>query len=389
VVLVSGGCVNTEYKLVLLLEIWVACMKIAHVVDSMEIGGAETLVSQMCRLQRDQGHNPCVYAVLTLGPLGERLRAEGFSVQANVGRHLSDSARNFFNAFKESKPDVVHLHNPTPTVYAAISARMAGVPSIVSTRHSLVAPPRRLVTELKYAVAATCCDWVVGICDATTTNLKRMHSVPARKIVRVYNGANPVLRVTKELWPPKSGFTLLYVGRLEPVKNHALLLNAFRIALQSMPGLRLWMVGDGSERKKMESLATELGISSQVMFWGQQLDVTPFFSAADAFIMSSTSEGLPVSLLQAFSVGLPAIVTDVGGMAEVVRPARAGATVPISDPDAMAAAILRMAFNNEEREQYAANAKEAFASQFTLQAMVDSYMDLYRNTPRTRRTAKA
>lgn len=388
-VLVSGGCVNTEYKLVLLLEIWVACMKIAHVVDSMEIGGAETLVSQMCRLQRDQGHNPCVYAVLTLGPLGERLRAEGFSVQANVGRHLSDSARNFFNAFKESKPDVVHLHNPTPTVYAAISARMAGVPSIVSTRHSLVAPPRRLVTELKYAVAATCCDWVVGICDATTTNLKRMHSVPARKIVRVYNGANPVLRVTKELWPPKSGFTLLYVGRLEPVKNHALLLNAFRIALQSMPGLRLWMVGDGSERKKMESLATELGISSQVMFWGQQLDVTPFFSAADAFIMSSTSEGLPVSLLQAFSVGLPAIVTDVGGMAEVVRPARAGATVPISDPDAMAAAILRMAFNNEEREQYAANAKEAFASQFTLQAMVDSYMDLYRNTPRTRRTAKA
>ncbi|HEY1210866.1 MAG TPA: glycosyltransferase, partial [Terracidiphilus sp.] len=75
-------------------------MKIAHVVDSMEIGGAETLVSQMCRLQRDQGHNPCVYAVLTLGPLGERLRAEGFSVQANVGRHLSDSARNFFNAFK-------------------------------------------------------------------------------------------------------------------------------------------------------------------------------------------------------------------------------------------------------------------------------------------------
>jgi len=372
----------------LLLEFLVACMKIAHVVDSMEIGGAETLVSQMCRLQREQGHDPCVYAVLTLGPLGERMRAEGFAVQANVGRHWSDSARNFFNVFKESKPDVVHLHNPTPTVYAAISARMAGVPNIVSTRHSLVAPPRRLLTELKYAVAATCCDWVVGICDATTVNLKSMHCVPARKIVRVYNGANPVLRVAKEQWPPKSGFTLLYAGRLEPVKNHALLLNAFRVALQSMPGLRLWMVGDGSERKKMESLATELGLSSQITFWGLQLDVAPFFSAADAFIMSSTSEGLPVSLLQAFSVGLPAIVTDVGGMAEVVRLARAGVTVPISDPDAMAAAILRMASNNEEREQYAANAKEAFALHFTLQAMVDSYMDLYRNTPRACRASK-
>src|SRR5208337_5222100 len=110
-------------------------MKIAHVVDSMEISGAETLVAQMCRLQREQGHDPSVYAVLALGPLGERLRAEGFAVQANVGRHLSDSARNFFNTFKESKPDVVHLHNPTPTVYPATFARMAGVPGFVSIGH--------------------------------------------------------------------------------------------------------------------------------------------------------------------------------------------------------------------------------------------------------------
>ena len=77
----------------------------------------------------------------------------------------------------------------------------------------------------------------------------------------------------------------------------------------------------------MERLAAELGIAGQVTFWGQQLDVAPFFSAADAFIMSSRSEGLPVSLLQAFSLGLPAIVTDVGGMAEVVRLAQAGFTV--------------------------------------------------------------
>ena len=130
-------------------------MKIAHVVDSMEVGGAETLVSQMCRLQREQGHDPCVYAVATLGPLGEQMQKEGFAVQPNVGRHLPDATRNFFRIFKESRPDVVHLHNPTPTIYAAMAARMAGVPSIISTRHSLVAPPRRIVAELKYAIAAT------------------------------------------------------------------------------------------------------------------------------------------------------------------------------------------------------------------------------------------
>ena len=362
-------------------------MKIVHVVDSMEVGGAETLVSQMCRLQREQGHDPCVYAIAALGPLGEQLRKEGFAVQPHVGQHLSDSTRSFFRIFKETKPDVVHLHNPTPTVYAGLAARMAGVRSIVSTRHSLVAPPRRLVQELKYAVAATCCDWIVGICDATVNNLKSLHTIPARKIVRVYNGTAPLQRVAIEKCPPKSGFTLLYVGRLAPVKNHALLLNAFCAALSTLPDLQLWMVGDGSERKSLENLTAELGIADQVTFWGQQLDVAPFFSAADAFIMSSKSEGLPMSLLQAFSLGLPAIVTDVGGMAEVVRLAKAGITVSATDPAEMATAILRLPSTNAERELLLKNAKEAFYSRFTLKSMVDAYMDLYRNTPRARRAA--
>jgi len=362
-------------------------MKIAHVVDSMEVGGAETLVMQMCRLQREQGHDPCVYAVAALGPLGEQLLKEGFRVHANLGRHLQDSVRALYRIFKESRPDVVHLHNSTPTTYGAAAARMAGVRSIVSTRHNLAAAPHRLVAEIKYAVALTCCDWVAGICDATVANLNKMHIAPTRKIVRVYNGAVPMRRAAPEECPPRNGFTLVYVGRLAPVKNHELLLTAFHAALQSMPELRLWMVGDGSERQKLEQMAGSLGISSQVAFWGQQLDVAPFFSAADAFIMSSRSEGLPMSLLQAFSLGVPAIVTDVGGMAEAVRLAGAGFTMSAADSGEMAKAILSMAENGKEREQFARNGLHAFHTHFTLEAMVDAYFELYRNTPRARRAA--
>jgi glycosyltransferase involved in cell wall biosynthesis len=354
----------------------------------MEVGGAETLVSQMCHLQREQGHAPCVYAVATLGALGERMRAESFPVQPNVGRHLSDATGNFFRIFKASRPDVVHVHNPTPTIYAAAAARIAGVPSVLSTRHSLVAPPRNLMMELKYTIAAKFCDWIVGICDATTNNLKSVHSAPAGKIVRVYNGTTPLPRVEKDHWPPKSGFTLIYVGRLVPVKNHVVLLNAFRSALSSMPGLRLWMVGDGSDRSALERIASELGIRAEVTFWGQQLDVAPFFSAADAFIMSSKSEGLPISLLQAFSLGLPAIVTDVGGMAEVVRLAHAGIIVPAMNAGEMSAAILRLASKPGEWEHFSRNAEAAFGSHFTLQTMANSYMDLYRSTARALRQAK-
>lgn len=362
-------------------------MKIAHVVDSMEVGGAEMLVLQMCHMQREQGHDPCVYAIAALGALGERMRAEGFAVRPNVGQHLSDSIRNFSRIFKSSPPDVVHIHNPTPTIYASMAARMAGVPSIVSTRHSLVAPPHKVVAELKYAIASRFCNWVVGICDATTCNVKSLHTVPARKITRIYNGAAPLQRAPQDAQPAKTGFTLVYVGRLEPIKNHPLLLNSFRNALRSMPDLRLWMVGDGSERKALEALTAELGILKQVTFWGQQLDVAPFFSAADAFIMSSRSEGLPMSLLQAFSLGLPAIVTDVGGMAEVVRISQAGVIVSATDSREMTEAILRLAANDADRERFSRNAVSSFHSSFSLQTMVAAYMDLYQDTPRARRKA--
>jgi glycosyltransferase involved in cell wall biosynthesis len=362
-------------------------MRIVHAVDCMEVGGAETLVSQMCRLQREQGHDPCVFTVGTLGPLGEKLRDEGFVVQPHMGRSWSEAPLGFFRAFKRRRPDVVHLHNARPTIYGAAAARMAGVPSIVSTRHGLVAAPRRLPVELKYALAAACCDWIVGICDATVNNLKSVHTVPARKIVRVYNGAAPLQRVAIEQRPPNSGFTLLYAGRLAPVKNHGLLLNAFRAAHSVMPDLRLWMVGDGMERKKLEKLAAELGISEKVTFWGQQLDVAPFFSAADAFIMSSEAEGLPISLLQGLSLGLPAIVTDVGGMAEAIQISRAGITVSATDPSEMVAAILRLAGSESERRQFSTSAEAAYRARFTPKIMSDAYMDLYLNTVRVRRSA--
>lgn len=357
-------------------------MKIAHVVDSMEIGGAEILVSQMCELQRQRGHETEVYAIASLGPLGERMRANGFFVQANVGRHQVDSSWSFFKIFRSSRPDVVHLHNPTPAMYAAPSARMAGVPSIVSTRHSLVAPPRDFMTELRYKISAKFCDWIVGICDATTNNIREAGSAPTRKIVRIYNGSAPILCDPAEQRIPKTRFALLFAGRLDAVKNLGFMLDAVSMAVERLSDIELWIVGDGTQRAELEQKTARLGLQSNVRFWGQQLDVTPFFASADAFIMSSLSEGLPMSLLQALSAGLPVIVNDVGGMAEVTRLSNAGSIVPVGDANAMASAIVQMALNPEQRQRFSQNGSAAFESHFTLPVMVDEYMALYRKTRR-------
>ncbi len=96
-----------------------------------------------------------------------------------------------------------------------------------------------------------------------------------------------------------------------------------------------------------------------------------------------------MSLLQAFSLGVPAIVTDVGGMGEVVRLAKAGYTVSAIDPAEMAAAMVRMESNEAERREFSANAQSMFHSRFTVDTMVEAYMQLYENTARARRAAKA
>src|SRR6202000_2774302 len=116
-----------------------------------------------------------------------------------------------------------------------------------------------------------------------------------------------------------------------------------------LPDIQLWIVGDGTQRAQLEQRSAELGLEANVKFWGQQLEVARFFASADTFIMSSISEGLPMSLLQELSAGLPAIVTDVGGMAEVVRLSGAGMVVPAGDADAMAAAIVQIAARHEQR----------------------------------------
>ncbi len=353
-------------------------MKIVHVVYSLEMGGAEILVAQLCRLQREHGHDVSVIAYSNLGTLGEKLVEEGFSVVVLGEAPLPKTFLRFIRELRRLRPEVVHCHNPAPTLQAAIPARLAGARSIIATRHSLVAPPYNTSEEIAFNFAARFCDWIVGICDATCENLLHTPGALRNRIVRVYNGVDPIEPVAISEQPQKQGFTLLFVGRLAPIKSLQTLIRATAHALPHIPGLHLWIVGDGAERPTLEALVDELGIADSVTFWGERHDVAGFFSAADLYCMSSTSEGLPMSLLQAMSVGVPAVVTDVGGMAEVVKNFQTGLTAPVGDAAAMADAIVQLASNEDQRAAFSANARAAYGADFTLERMDASYMELYR-----------
>jgi glycosyltransferase involved in cell wall biosynthesis len=350
-------------------------LDIAHVVDSMEMGGAEKLTATLCRLQRDRGHIASVHCLYGVGVIGEELRAEGFEVTLHHPSGFFHLMRCLYGSFRRSRPDVVHCHNATAAIIAAFPARCAGVKTVIATRHGLVKPPYQIRRELKFALASRWCDWIVGVCESTRTNLLAVPFAARDKIIHIYNGACPA--DVRAIPRTKRGFTLLYVGRLAPLKDHATLLRAVALTRSHHPDVQLWIVGDGPLQLSLRKLTYELGLNDSVTFFGEQADVSPFMLAADLFVSASVTEGLPVSLLEAMSVGLPAVVTDIGGMGEIARLSGAVTLVPSSDPKGMASALSDAIARRQELPKMGQLASHCYEKYFRPERMFDDYMNLY------------
>lgn len=352
-------------------------MKIVHAIYSLKMGGAEILVGQLSRKQRSLGHEVSIAVYAEIGAVGEALRAEGFElIQMGKAHPLVTMAR-YFRLFLKRRPDVVHCHNVAPTVQAALGARLAGVKKVITTRHRLELPYRK-AEEIRYNVASLFCDWVAGICETTCRDLRGAPFARLKKIVRVYNGTTAVERADISALG-KTGFTMVFVGRLAPVKDIGTLMRGALIASKKVPGLQCWIVGDGDSwvREGLHAECAEIGAQHCVKFWGLQMDTAPFFSAADVFTMASLSEGLPMSLLQSMSLGTPAVLTDVDGNGEVLRLTGGGLLVPVSSPEAIAEAIVKFAEDDELRADLGRKALAAYEAYFTLDRMNEGYLRLY------------
>ena len=166
-------------------------MRIAHIVNSLEMGGAEVAAISLCRAHRRQGHEVSVHCLFRRGPLEEQIAAEGLTVFVHSSGGRLATMRNIYHAFRADRWDVGHCHNIVAAVWAAPMLRAAGVPAIVATRHSLVKPPYNVSDEVQFSIAARFCSRVVGVCRATSENISRAPLADPSRITTVYNGAAP------------------------------------------------------------------------------------------------------------------------------------------------------------------------------------------------------
>ena len=333
----------------------------------------------LARLHKACGHTVSIHCLYAAGPLQTELDREGIPVFVHGPGSKMQTCERLRRACRKLKPDVVHCHNAAATIYGAPAVLMAGVPTIISTRHGQVNRPFLWRQEIKYSIVASIlCRRVVAVCSVARQNLLSWVARPAGRLVTILNGAPPAaVSGSDNACAPVGGFNLVNVARLVKEKDHVTLLRAVAIAAREVDDLTLWLIG-GGQQEELRGLARELNIDERVVFWGEQKCVGDFLGRAHVFVLPSRTEGLPIALLEAMAAGLPAIVTDVGGMPEIVRLSGAGQVVPRMNPGVLAEAIVNYARKREALDALGKRARECYQQLFTPERMAESYLELYK-----------
>ncbi len=300
---------------------------------------------------RGRGYQCEVFTTNGLGHLAESLQGVGIPVWDCSERRprIAGLPLRLVRKVAGFKPDIVHAHSGT-WLPATMVKMLLRYPHVVFTDHGRYPPePRyRALIERWWFYRRT--DRLVAVSSALARYLKDFLRLPSQPEV-IQNGIDltayrDARRRRSELrgeWGLADDEVLaISVGRLEAVKNHAGMLQALAQVAADVPKLRLAMLGVGRLRKQLLALSEQLGLQDRVMFLGYRTDVADCLGAADLFVNASTTEGFPLSLLEALAAGLPVMATSVGGIPEALGSPPAGILIPPGDTRRLAEAFAEL-----------------------------------------------
>ncbi|MEP6591351.1 MAG: glycosyltransferase [Gemmatimonadota bacterium] len=350
---------------------------VVHCIFSVDIGGQEMVVLSLAAHADRARFAPRVLCMHRGGDLAPRFAALGIPVDVlehPVGDGSLATLRSMTAYLRQHRPAILHTHNPTPHQYGALARIAAGVPALVHTKHGR----NQMLTAkgLWYErIAGKLTDTLVPVSEDAAKVARSTEWVPSKRIQVIRNGI-----AVGETPAEPSGTArhrAVHVARLNEVKDQATLLRAVRLVIDRAPEFELDIVGDGEERLALERLASELGIAAAVHFHGFQDDVRGYLSRAGMFVLSSLSEGIALTLLEAMAAGLPVVATDVGGNREVVLPGVTGHLVPPRNPAALADAMLSLLANPEHARTLGLAGRDRVVRDFSVEATVRAYESLY------------
>lgn len=359
---------------------------ILFVAHSLRIGGIEQLIARFAVAFIARGWQVHVAVFLSGGVLEQSVIDAGGTVHDLAKKEGFDTALIFRmrRLIRGLGVNVIHTNNYSPWIYAGLAAM--GLPTkLVHTEHS-IAPGnlrRRFIAE---RMLSWITDAVVAVSADVKTKLVQLTRIDARKVFVICNGidtetfgpANEARTQARDSWGAAAEAVIFgTVGRLVPVKDQATLLRAFAMLRARCDRALLILIGDGELREPLQAQAQSLGIAEHVRFLGQRQDISSLMPGFDVFMLSSESEGLSVSLLEAMACALPAIVTRTGGNPELVKAGKHGELVAVGDAYAMEQAMFSLATDSELRERLGAQSRHDCIALYSFRTMLDAYEALY------------
>jgi sugar transferase (PEP-CTERM/EpsH1 system associated) len=374
---------------------------VVHLIYRLDIGGLETLLVDAINRMPAQAYRHAVVCLTDYTEFACRITRPGvelYALHKQPGLGLGVHAK-LFKLLRRLRPAILHTYN-LGTIEYAFTAALAGVPARVHAEHGRDARDPQGVNRkhnLLRRLLAPFIDRYVPVSSDLQRWLRGVVGVPAAKVQFIGNGVDTQrfcrsvpAADPREPWADPDAIVIGTVGRLQDVKDHATLIDAFARLRDMLPAerhrLRLVIVGDGPLRSALAERIAGAGLRNCVWLAGARSDVAAAMRSFSLFALSSIAEGTPVTLLEAMATELPVVATHVGGIPELVVDGVTGTLVPAADPDRMARAMLGYVMDSERTRHHGLEGRARVEQYYSIASMLGQYMALYDELCKTKTT---
>lgn len=362
---------------------------ICQLLFSLDVGGAEMLARDIA--EAGAGEFRFVFACLdSIGQLGAQMQASGHVVES-LGRKPGIDlrcARRLAGFCRRHRVDLIHAHLCGPYRHAGV-ARLFGLSCpILVTEHGREFPDsttwrRRAANRLLLRRH----DRFIGVGHFLREALEINEGIPPSRIEVIHNGRDlarysttPEAQIAarRQLRFADETFVLMQVARLSRIKDHLTALRVIAILATRYPTIRHVIVGDGPERPAIESALRDLTLQEHVIMLGPRDDVSRLLPAADVFLLTSLSEAIPLTLIEAMAAEIPCVASRVGGIPEVIAEGETGLLAEPGNAESFADSIEHLIVDEETRLRMASRSRQRAEQFFGRERMQQAYYDLYR-----------
>lgn len=353
-------------------------MIILKITTLLDFGGQEMQYLSFTE-KPDLLKNDYVFAAIGFGGNAEKiLRERGFEVHI-LNRNFSikniSNIWTVYKLIKKVKPDVVHTAAAEANFHGIIAAKLAGVKYIIGEEIGI--PSHSSMAKKVFARVYKLANKVICVSESVKNHLVKAGEISEEKGIVIYN---PVSFPSKQEFEKSEKFNIVYIGRLEKVKNVETLVKAFSKIQNNK--IQLTIVGDGREMDNLQNLVNELKITDAVLFEGFQNNIGKYLSAADLYVLPSYSEGFGIAAVEAMFLKVPVLATNVGGIPEFIKDGENGWLFdPNSVEDLVEKLTNILSLNTDDRASIGNKGFEDVSNRFTVSKYVENLENLYSSKP--------